>query len=219
MSEILISGAAELGIKLNSTQLKQLLAYKNFLQEYNLKVNLTSIVDDDDIYVKHFLDSITILKKLDIKESTRIIDIGTGAGFPGMILKILCPQVNFVLLDSLNKRIKFLNELAKKLEISIGLECIHGRAEEISSPKKNYRGSFDYAVSRAVATLPKLLEYCMPFVKQGGSFIAMKGRNYHEELEQSYKIAKKLKAKIDDITEVKLPHSDIVHSLIVVKKL
>jgi len=151
---------------------KKLDIYAEFLCDYNEKVNLTAITDAHDIFVKHFLDSIIILNYISIPEGASIIDVGTGAGFPSIPLKLYRPDLKITLLDSLNKRIIFLDELCKRLEINS--QTVHSRAELLSRDK-NYRDKFDFAFARAVAAMPVLCEYCMPFVKPDGFFIAMKG--------------------------------------------
>jgi len=211
----LINGAVELGVCLDDAAADKLFIYKDFLKEYNEKVNLTSIVADEEIIVKHFLDSLTVLHALppDISQRVKIIDIGTGAGFPGLVLKIAWENIDLVLVDSTRKKIRFLEEATERLGLN-GVECIHARAEELARQKPELAGSFDYAVSRAVARLAKLAEYCLPYVRPGGEFIAMKGRNYQEELDEAQKIIKKLGAEVLDAKEVTLPGSDIVHSII-----
>jgi len=217
LREMIWDGAAELSVALDDVAVDRLLAYMGFLQEYNEKVNLTSIVDGEEIIVKHFLDSLTVLGEMNISESTKVIDIGTGAGFPGLVLKIAWENLDLVLLDSTKKKLRFLEEAVERLGLE-SVQCVHARAEELIRQKPELRGSFDYAVSRAVARLPKLVEYCLPYVKIGGEFIAMKGRNYGEELEESRGIVKKLGGEILGVREVILPGSDIVHSLIRIKK-
>lgn len=212
----LIKEAAALGITLDAAAVDKLFLYKDFLLKYNKKVNLTSIVDEQEFIVKHFLDSLTLLPELEIHANTRLIDVGTGAGFPGIVLKILRPEIDLVLLDSLNKRIKFLEQAIKLLALD-NISCIHGRAEEISR-KKDFHKIFDYATARAVAALPKLAEYCLPFVKPGGFFIAMKGRNYHEEAKEATAPLKRFSGKICEIKEITLP-GDIGRCLVKIKKL
>jgi len=213
---MLINGANELGINLGDIAVDKLFLYMDFLKEYNKKVNLTSIVDDEEIIVKHFLDSLTVLPHLDVKGGAKLIDIGTGAGFPGVVLKIADENLDILLMDSLNKRIKFLEALVEKLGLK-NVKCVHGRAEE-NSRKPEYKENFDYAVARAVTNLSKLAGYCLPYVRRGGMFLAMKGRNYHEEVDGARDAVKSLKGEIAGIKEIGLPGSDIVHSLIKIKK-
>jgi len=217
LRQMMINGAVELGVSLNEIAVDRLFVYKNFLKDYNEKVNLTSIVDDEGIIVKHFLDSLTVLPEMDISQKVKVIDIGTGAGFPGMVLKIAQENVDLVLVDSTRKKLRFLEEVAERLGLDC-VKCIHARAEELIRQKPDFKEGFDYVVSRAVARLPKLVEYCLPYVKPGGMFIAMKGRNYMEELEESRAIVKKLGGEIVNVKEIALPGSDIAHCLIKIRK-
>ena len=219
MRDFLIKGAEELGIALDKTAVDRLFMYKDFLVEYNEKVSLTSIVDDEGIIVKHFLDSLTLLPELEINAGTRLIDIGTGAGFPGVVLKIANGDLDLVLMDSLNKRIKFLEQLVDMLGLA-GVRCIHGRAEEMLH-RPEYREKFDYATARAVTGLSKLSGYCLPYVKVGGMFVAMKGPNYHEEMDEARDTIKRLGGEVLEAKEIKLPKSDttITRCLIKVRKI
>ena len=188
--------------------------YMQLLLEWNEKINLTTIVEPEQIIVKHFLDSLTIKKY--IEDEKNIIDVGTGAGFPGMPLAIE-KNNNITLLDSLNKRINFLNDVKEK----IGLEnvvTVHSRAEDAAKDKK-YRECFDYAVSRAVAPMNVLLEYLLPFVKVGGKVICMKGPNVKEEMDNSEKVAKILGGKIEKVEELEIPEIDMKRTVVIVKKI
>lgn len=187
--------------------------YAKYLVEYNQKVNLTAITEHTEIYIKHFLDSLIPLTYEDIPKGASIIDVGTGAGFPSVPIKIYRPDVKLTLLDSLNKRIVFLDSLCSKLGFT-DVECIHGRAEEFGKDA-NYRECFDYATARAVANLPTLNEYCMPFVKVGGSFIAMKGTS--EDLELAKKSISTLGGKISKDVTYQIPPQDS-RRIIVIKK-
>ena len=187
--------------------------YAKYLVEYNQKVNLTAITEHTEIYIKHFLDSLIPLTYEDIPKGASIIDVGTGAGFPSVPIKIYRPDVKLTLLDSLNKRIVFLDSLCSKLGFT-DVECIHGRAEEFGNDA-NYRERFDYATARAVANLPTLNEYCMPFVKVGGSFIAMKGTS--EDLELAKKSISTLGGKISKDVTYQIPPQDS-RRIIVIKK-
>lgn len=162
------------GLELNADTYEKFDIYADFLVEYNKKVNLTAITDPVEILYKHFIDSVVLLKFCDIPPESHIIDVGTGAGFPSVPLKIYMPSLRITLLDSLNKRIFFLQQLADKLEIDA--EFIHGRAEDIAKIPE-YRENFDISCARAVANMSLLSEYCLPFVKKGGRFIALKGPN------------------------------------------
>ncbi|WMM24728.1 16S rRNA (guanine(527)-N(7))-methyltransferase RsmG [Tissierella sp. MB52-C2] len=213
----LLDGIVDLNIELSQEQQNQFIKYKRLLKEWNEKINITAITDDIEIDVKHFLDSLTpvVTKLFDGKKS--IIDIGTGGGFPGLPLKIFNEELKVTLLDSLNKRIIFLNEVIKDLGLK-NIEAIHGRAEELGRTE-NYREQYDICISRAVASLNTLSEYCMPFVKVGGYFISMKGEDVEEELKEAEKGIKILGGSILKKELVKIPKSDIVHSLIIIEKI
>ena len=184
------------------------------LIEWNEKINLTAITEPQEIILKHFVDSLTIAKY--IEEGNTIIDMGTGAGFPGIPLKIYRNDVKVVLADSLNKRIKFLNEVIEKLQLK-NIETIHCRAEELGK-NKEYREKFDYATSRAVANLSTLSEYLLPFVKLNGSGIFMKTMEIDEELENAKKAIKILGGRIEKVDKFEIPESDLGRSIIIVKK-
>lgn len=215
--ETLIKGVGDLGIELSEKQESHFTKYKDLLKEWNEKINLTAIIDDSEIDVKHFLDSLTPMTTGLFAGKKKIIDIGTGGGFPGVPLKILNNELQVTLLDSLNKRINFLNEVIRALELS-DIEAIHGRAEEFGRTSK-YREQYDICISRAVASLNTLSEYCMPFVKVGGYFISMKGPEIDEELKEAERAIKTLGGKIIRKEKVTLPNSDIVHSLIIIEKI
>ncbi|AFS79911.1 16S rRNA methyltransferase GidB [Gottschalkia acidurici 9a] len=215
--DTLISGCKELGIELNEKKIEQFRLYKELLQEWNEKINITAITDDVEVDIKHFLDSITIFKTQKIIKGKSIIDIGTGGGFPGVPIKIMEDGTDVTLFDSLNKRLIFLNEVISKLGLE-NIRTIHGRAEEYGI-KEEYRESFDIATSRAVASLNILSEYCLPFVKVGGYFIAMKGPEVEEEIKGSENAIKLLGGKIEDKIDIKLPSSDITHNLLIIKKI
>jgi len=189
--------------------------YKNLLLEWNEKINLTAITEEDEIILKHFLDSLTISKY--VKKGKSIVDVGTGAGFPGIPLKIARKDVKVTLVDSLNKRILFLNDVIEKLSLK-DIETLHYRAEEFGQNKK-YRESFDIATSRAVANLSTLVEYLLPLVKVGGICICMKGSEIKEELESSKKAIEILGGEIQEIEEFCLPETDIKRNIVVVKKI
>ena len=189
--------------------------YKDLLLEWNNKINLTAITDEKEIILKHFIDSCTILKY--IENNQKIIDIGTGAGFPGIPLKIMNETLDITLVDSLNKRINFLNEVIKELELK-DIKAIHSRAEDLGRDN-NYREKYDVATSRAVANLSTLLEYLMPFVKVGGICICMKGPNIEEELNEAKNAIKELSGKIEEVYNFKLPNSDIERNIIIVRKI
>lgn len=204
----------KMSISLNKEQYDQFYAYMVLLIEWNEKINLTAITEPQEIILKHFVDSLTIAKY--IEEGKTIIDMGTGAGFPGIPLKIYRNDVKVVLADSLNKRIKFLNGVIEKLQLK-NIETIHCRAEELGK-NKEYREKFDYATSRAVANLSTLSEYLLPFVKLNGSGIFMKTMEIDEELENAKKAIKILGGKIEKVDKFEIPESDLGRSIIIVKK-
>lgn len=212
ISELLKKWCSENNIKIDSVQLEQFERYAALLKEWNEKMNLTAITDDEGIAVKHFIDSITLLKFADIKGS--VIDIGTGAGFPGIPLKIMLPDIELTLLDSLNKRLVFLDTVCRELDIQA--ELIHSRAEE-SSLKAEYREQYDFAVSRAVANLPALCEYCIPYVKRGGVFISMKGPDGENELAAAENAIAILGGKAEDVRLLTLP-DESSRTVITIKK-
>ncbi|MBS4534954.1 16S rRNA (guanine(527)-N(7))-methyltransferase RsmG [Clostridium sp. D2Q-14] len=215
--DTLIKGLSKLDINLKSQSIDDFIAYKELLKEWNEKINITAIKEDSEIDIKHFLDSLTILKTGYVKDGLKIIDIGTGGGFPGIPIKIANKSTEVVLLDSLNKRIKFLHEVINEIGLN-NIKAIHGRAEDYGK-NEEYREQFDLAVSRAVAPLNVLLEYCIPFVKVGGYFIAMKGTQLNNEVEESEKSLKIMGGIIENRFDIKLPFSDIVHKLLVIKKI
>ena len=195
-------------------QLEQFFAYMNLLIEWNEKMNLTAIVEPNEIILKHFIDSITILKEID--NNSKIIDVGTGAGFPGVPLSIMNPTLKITLADSLNKRLIFLQEVVNQLGLK-NIEIIHARAEELGKNKK-YRENFDAATSRAVANLSTLSEYLIPLVKVGGKIISMKAGGAQEEIEAAKKAIKILGGEIEEIEEFKLPQTEIERTIILIKK-
>ena len=205
---------SQININLNNSQLKLFENYYEFLIEYNKKVNLTAITNKNEIVIKHFIDSLTVSKF--IKNSCKLIDIGTGAGFPGVPLKILNSDINLTLLESSKKKCEFLKKLSNILQINF--DIINNRAE-ILSKNLNYREKFDICVSRAVANLKILAELCIPFVKINGIFIAMKGPNYGSELENSIGIIQKLGGRINKIEQVLLPENYGTRFLIFIQKI
>ena len=206
--------AEKSGFHLKKEQIEKLDLYAEMLLEWNEKINLTAITDSEGIAIKHFYDSLTPLWYLNIPKNVRVIDVGTGAGFPSIPMAIVRPDLRFTLLDSLNKRLNFLNEVCTRLDISA--ELVHMRAED-AAQKAEYRESFDVAVSRAVAALPLLCEYCIPFVKKNGMFIAMKGSKAEEELESSKNAVKILGAAVEKTVEITLPDNS-ERNIIVIKK-
>ena len=173
--------ASELGVQVDERQLDMFCAYKQLLIEANRSVNLTSITDDAEIAVKHFADSLTCLRAVDLRNVTSIVDVGTGAGFPGLVLKIMNPAARMLLIDSVGKKVDFVREVAASLGLS-DVESVQARAEELAR-RPRYRERFDLAVARGVSSLSPLAEYCLPFVRLGGSFVAMKGPKVAQEIE------------------------------------
>lgn len=206
--------AGTINIKLNNEQIQKFYTYMNMLIEWNEKINLTAIVEPKEIIIKHFVDSLTIAKY--INDSSKIIDVGTGAGFPGIPLKIYNENYKITLLDSLNKRINFLDEVIQALDLK-EIETIHGRAEDFAQ-NNSYREKYDYAVSRAVAPLNILLEYLAPYTKVNGRIIAMKGSNVEEEILGSQNAMKKLDVSIENNEEMELPNQSGSRYILVVKK-
>ena len=203
-----------LGIKLNSTQENQFLTYFNELVEVNQYMNLTAITEKDEVYRKHFLDSLEIVRALDKKEEYTLCDVGSGAGFPSIPLAIVDSNVKVTIIDALNKRIKFLNELTNKLGLN-NVVALHKRAEDFV---KEVGASFDVVTARAVARLNVLVELCLPLVKVGGKFIAMKGSSGQEELEEAKKGISILGGKIVDVIDVVLPDEEEKRQLIIIYK-
>jgi len=214
--EELAKAATEYGISLSDTQMEQYNRYFELLVEWNEKINLTAITEPKEVAIKHMIDSITAYDENLFKDGTTVIDVGTGAGFPGLPLKIFCPEIKLTLMDSLNKRIKFLQTVVEELGLK-NVECVHARAEEGARNKK-YRESFDIAVSRAVARLPILCEYCLPFVKKGGHFTALKGMQYHDEADEAAKAIKVMGGSKTEIRPVKLPELDDKRAVITITK-
>lgn len=205
-----------LGVTLTKEQVDQFLKYYELLVEWNGFMNLTAITEYDEVMKKHFVDSLSLIKTFDVNKSVKVIDVGTGAGFPGLALKIAYPNLQVTLLDSLNKRINFLNEVILQLGLT-GVETVHGRAEDFAKPDK-LRGKFDLCVSRAVANLSTLSEYCLPFVKVGGEFISYKSEKITEEMVAAKNAINILGGKFDRSEEFTLPGSDIYRNLVVIKK-
>ena len=215
-TEILTKGCQAFGISVTERQTEQFLAYYDLLIEWNKVMNLTAITEFEEVMSKHFVDSCALGKAVELDGKKRLLDVGTGAGFPGIPLKIICPELEVVLLDSLNKRVKFLNEVIERLGLT-GITAIHGRAEDIAK-QKEYRGSFDLVVSRAVANLSSLSEYCIPFVKTGGLFVPYKSGSVDLELSEAEKAIKVLGGEYRDTVRFTLPDTDIDRTLVVIGK-
>lgn len=205
----------ELNINLNSEQIFKFYNYMNLLIDWNKKLNLTAITEPEEIVVKHFVDSLTISKY--IKENSKLIDVGTGAGFPGIPLKIYRSDIDVTLLDSLNKRISFLNYIIKELNLE-EIKAVHGRAEEYAR-EAEYREKFDIATSRAVANMATLSEYLIPYVKVNGIVLAMKGSNINGEIQNANNAIKVLGAKVVSVEEFNLPNTEINRNIILIEKM
>ena len=213
--KIMTSYAKKINIKFTEEQLDKFYKYMNLLIEWNEKINLTAIVEPKKVILKHFIDSLTINKYL--KDNSTLADVGTGAGFPGIPLKILRPDIKITLVDSLNKRINFLNEVIEKLNLK-NIVTVHSRIEDFGK-NKNYREMFDYVTARAVANLTVLSEYLIPIAKIGGKCLCMKGSNVEEEIISSKKAIDLLGGKIEIVDEFILPDSDISRNIIVLSKI
>ena len=214
-----IQDLKEFDLTVSEKQIEQFIIYYELLTEWNSFMNLTAITEFDEVIKKHFIDSISLVRAVsDIKEKEyTLIDVGTGAGFPGIPLKIMFPNLKVVLLDSLNKRVSFLNEIIEKLKLT-GIEAYHGRAEDFAK-KKEFRECFDFCVSRAVANLATLSEYCIPFVKTEGCFISYKSEKITEEYECAKEAIKILGGNYLNQVEFYLPNSDIYRNLFVIQKI
>lgn len=212
--ELFIEETKKLGIILTKEKLDQLEKFYNLLTDWNSKMNLTRITEKEDVYLKHFYDSLTLVKVIDLTKNLTLCDVGSGAGFPGIVLKIVFPNLKITLIDSLQKRVNYLNEIIKELNLK-EIEAIHTRAEDYA---KNHREEYDIVTARAVANLKNLSEICIPIVKENGYFISMKG-NVEEELIEANPMIETLSSKIEQIEEFFLPIENSSRALIKIKKI
>lgn len=213
---LLNDACEDIDLKFDEDKYAKFIKYKEMIQEWNKKINLTAIDEDEEIIKKHFIDSMKVCKFDKMLLFGKILDVGTGGGFPGIPLKIINPNCKITLLDSLNKRIKFLNEVIKELNLK-DINAIHGRAEDFAT-QVEYREQFDAVVSRAVANMTVLSEFCLPYVKVGGYFVALKGPSIDEEMAEAKKAISILGGKIEQIIDVTIEGSDLKHNLVVIKK-
>ncbi len=217
MKNKLLTGAKSFGINLSQTQADSFVTYMNLLREWNEKINLTAITEPEDVITKHFLDSMSVLGTKYIKDTDSLIDVGTGAGFPGLVLKIAKPTLKVTLLDSLEKRLNFLKLVSDEIGIC-DINFIHSRAED-GGKSPATREKYDVAIARAVANMSTLSEYLLPFVKVGGYFIAQKGPLADEELENAKNAIGVLGGKIQEVIDVEIPYTDLKHRIVIVKKI
>lgn len=215
--QLMKEASNEAGLELTETQYEGFIKYMRLLQEWNEKINLTAITEDEEIIKKHFIDCIKAFKSEEIRNAKTIIDVGTGAGFPGLPIAIMNPNCEVTLLDSLNKRINFLNLVVKELNLK-NVKTIHSRAED-GARNKDLREKFDIATSRAVANMAVLSEFCLPYVKTNGHFVALKGPAVDDELKDAEKAIKTLGGEFKSVIEIEIEDTDLKHNIVEVKKI
>lgn len=206
-----LTALQELNIELEPNQQHQLEKFYHLLRTWNEKMNLTRIIKVEDVYLKHFYDSLTLVKSIDLKQIHSVCDVGSGAGFPGIVLKIVFPHLKIVLIDKLLKRVNYLNDVIKKLNLS-DIKAVHVRAEDYKEEQ------FDLVTARAVANLDTLCTYCLPLVKSNGVFVAMKG-HLDEELKDKFALSQKHHCEVQNIVSFLLPYENSIRNLIVIKKI
>ncbi len=216
MLEKLKSGFCEMGLELTQDTAQNFIKYMDLLRQWNEKVNLTAITEPEEIVTKHFLDCVTPVANNMIPQGASVIDVGCGAGFPGLPIKLVRGDVSLTLLDSLAKRLNFIKEVLAQTNTQ-GVTLVHSRAEDGGLDPK-YREKYDVAVSRAVANMAVLSEYCLPFVKEGGAFVALKGPAAQDEIAAAGKAIKLLGGEIEGITEIKIPFTELRHNIVTVRK-
>ena len=214
--ELMKNACDSVGMNFDEDKYNKFITYKNLLQEWNEKINLTAITEDEEVIKKHFIDCIKAFSENQFKEAKTLIDVGTGAGFPGLPIAIMREDLNITLLDSLNKRVNFLNIIKNSLYLT-NVTTIHSRAED-GTRKKEPREKFDIATSRAVANMAVLSEFCLPYVKVGGYFIALKGPAITDELNDAKNAIGTLGGKLIEVIEVSVEGTDLKHNLVVIKK-
>ena len=214
--KLLERGLSQLNIQFTDKQIEQFMKYYDLLIEKNKVMNLTAITDLNEVMTKHFLDSVLISNVLDMSDYSTLVDMGTGAGFPGIPIKILFPHLKVTLIDSLNKRLKFLNDVISELELD-KIETVHGRAEDLGH-NDLYREKYDLCVSRAVANLSTLSEYCIPFIKKSGVFASYKASDSEEEINISKNAITILGGSISKICEIDLPGTEVKRNIVIIKK-
>ncbi|MBV1757851.1 MAG: 16S rRNA (guanine(527)-N(7))-methyltransferase RsmG [Dethiosulfatibacter sp.] len=217
MSNLLETLFRQSNISFTPQQINRFMSYEKLIQEWNQNINITAITESMDIYIKHFIDSVVINQHITEKQPYSLIDVGTGGGFPGIPMKIMDETIQLTLLDSLNKRIAFLQTVVETLDLR-DVKLIHGRAEDFGS-NVDFREKYDVATSRAVAAINVLSEYCLPFVKVGGVFIALKGENVEDELKNGEKAVKLLGGEIENVIKYVIPGTDIGRSVVIIKKI
>lgn len=214
--ELMKNACDSVGMNFDEDKYNKFITYKNLLQEWNEKINLTAITEDEEVIKKHFIDCIKAFSENQFKEAKTLIDVGTGAGFPGLPIAIMREDLNITLLDSLNKRVNFLNIVKNSLNLT-NVTTIHSRAED-GARNKELREKFDIATSRAVANMAVLSEFCLPYVKVGGYFIALKGPAITDELNDAKNAIGTLGGKLIEVIEISVEGTDLKHNLVVIKK-